>query len=252
MRKYFFGLLTGTAAIALAASAAQAADLPSRAPAPAPMIAAVPIFTWTGFYVGVNAGYGWNVNDNSDVFIPGVGFVSSGGNDGGFVGGGQIGYNYQIGSFVIGAEADIQWADLGGNGNDFFLGNGFVGGGGNGLDWFGTVRARAGFAFDRLLVYATGGFAYANGNNNNGCFVGATVVACGGGGDLTGWTLGGGVEWALPVNWFGSSAVTFGVEGLYVNFDSDNNNNFFNNVAFDTGGGNLEFGVVRAKLNFKF
>ena len=73
-------------------------------------------------------------------------------------------------------------------------------------DWFGTVRARAGVAFDRVLVYATGGLAYTD--------------------DNTGWVVGGGVEWALPVNWFGSSAVTFGLEGLWVSVDRDDDNNF--------------------------
>ncbi len=66
-------------------------------------------------------------------------------------------------------------------------------------DWFGTVRARAGVAFDRVLIYATGGLAYTD--------------------NYTGWVAGGGVEWALPVNWFGSSAVTFGLEGLWISFD---------------------------------
>jgi outer membrane immunogenic protein len=135
------------------AGAASAADLPVRAAPPAPIIAAVPVFTWTGFYVGVNAGFGWNTN-NESVFVPGVGLVDSG-SDGGFVGGGQIGYNYQIGSFVLGAEADIQYADLGNNNrNDLlFVTPGFVAANNNNNnDWFGTVRARAGVAFDRALI----------------------------------------------------------------------------------------------------
>jgi outer membrane immunogenic protein len=203
----------------------------------------------------VNAGYGWNTNSNNNgVFVPGVGFVDNGGNnDGGFVGGGQLGYNWQIGSFVIGAEADIQWADIGNNNNNLFVpGVGFVAGGNNnGMDWFGTVRARAGVAFDRFLVYATGGFAYSD-NNRNSVFV-PGVGFVDNGGSNTGWTVGGGVEWALPVNWFGSSAVTFGVEGLYVNLGHNNNDNvLLNNVAFDNNRRDNEFGVVRAKLNFKF
>jgi len=222
MKKLALLLLTGTAGIALAASAASAADLPIRSAPPAPVIAAVPIFTWTGFYVGANAGVGWNTNDDNDVlFVPDVGFISPGSNDDAvFVGGGQIGYNYQIGAFVLGAEADLQWADVG---NRF---------GSDSNDWFGTVRARAGVAFDRVLVYATGGFAFSD--------------------DPTGWSVGGGVEWALPANLFGSSAVTLGVEGLYVNLDLDNNNRFVNNVVLGTGNDELEFAVVRAKLNFKF
>jgi len=225
MRKCVLHLLAGTAGIVLAASAASAADLPVRtAPAPIPV---VPIFTWTGFYVGVNAGVGWNTNSDSNVFLPGVGFVSSGGDDAVFVGGGQIGYNYQVGSFVIGAEADIQWADVSSSSNIFFPFDD------SGNDWFGTVRARAGVAVDRWLIYATGGLAYSD--------------------NTTGWTVGGGVEYALPVNWFGSSAVTFGVEGLYVNLDLDNNNFFVDPLLLaTTGSDQLEFGVVRAKLNFKF
>src|SRR3954453_2753812 len=118
-------LSAGVAAAALTVSGAFAADLPTRAPPPAPFVAAIPIFTWTGFYVGLNAGWGWR-NDNSEpvILIPGVGTPGlagtldrSGGDDGGFTGGAQIGYNYQFGSLVVGAEADIQWADTGNNQN---------------------------------------------------------------------------------------------------------------------------------------
>ena len=82
-------LLTGLAVATAVGTAAHAADLPVRSAPPAP------VFTWTGFYVGVNAGYGWNTNDD-DVVIPGVGRFEAD-DEGGFVGGGQIGYNYQIG-----------------------------------------------------------------------------------------------------------------------------------------------------------
>jgi outer membrane immunogenic protein len=170
------------------------------------------------------------------------------GNDGNFTGGGQIGYNYQIGSFVIGAEADIQWIDTDDNDAVFFPGPGnagvFVPGQfENNADWWGTVRLRAGVAFDRFLVYATGGLAYTD--------------------DNTGWTAGGGVEWALPVNWFGSSAVTLGLEGLWVSIDQDDDNNgvvgTFTpvggapvNVSLPRGDDEQDFFVARAKLNFKF
>src|SRR5689334_4971705 len=88
-------------------SGALAADLPARAAPPAPYISAVPVFTWTGFYVGVNAGYGWRNNNSNAVFLaPGVGTPGLAGtltlnnnDDGGFTGGGQIGYNYQMGAF---------------------------------------------------------------------------------------------------------------------------------------------------------
>jgi len=239
----------------LAAAAASAADLPARAAPPAPVLAA-PIFTWTGFYGGINVGWGWRSDDSSSVFVngaaptPGTLFFDSN-DDGGFVGGAQIGYNYQIGSFVIGLETDIQWADTDQDVRVRFEPAGapgtFVPGDfRNDLsDWFGTVRARAGVAFDRVLIYATAGLAYSD--------------------DNTGWTAGGGVEWALPVNWFGSSAVTFGLEGLWLSFDEDNDNGGFVGTFRPAGGGPVEdvfapdfgnddndFFVARAKLNFKF
>src|SRR3954470_8439400 len=93
-------LLSSVALLSLTAGAF-AADLPSRR-APAPMIAAVPLFTWTGFYVGVNAGYGWNNNDHTVVTPAGTVLAVTGQDDGGFVGGAQVGYNYQFGSFVVG------------------------------------------------------------------------------------------------------------------------------------------------------
>jgi outer membrane immunogenic protein len=246
-----------------------------------PVVAAVPVFTWTGFYVGLNAGWGSRDNGDDTIFVPAGTFLppfdtvegilsGNGGNNDGFVGGGQIGYNFQFGSFVVGAEADIQWADFGGDNNVLFVPAGFpptfvaAGGRGQSIDWFGTVRARAGFAFDRALIYATGGFAYASGGDGNNCgFIGAAGF-CSNDDTRTGWTIGAGVEYALPVNWFGSSAVTFGLEGLWVSFDEDNGNNGFVGTVVTPGGvvtpvfvannndNNNDFWVVRAKLNFKF
>ena len=200
-------LLSSVALLGLATGAV-AADLPSRR-APAPIIAAAPIFTWTGFYVGVNAGYGWS-NDDFDA----VDFADDE-DDGGFVGGAQVGYNYQIGSFVVGLEGDIQYADFGREGAFVVDGTTYDV---DNSDWFGTVRARAGVAFDRALIYATGGFAFAD--------------------DATGWTVGGGVEYAFTNN------LSAKIEGLYVNLDHDDNF-----AGFD---GETDFGVIRAGLNFRF
>ena len=193
------------------AGAASAADLPVRAAPPAPIIAAAPIFTWTGFYVGVNAGYGWS-NDDFDAVD-----LADEDDDGGFVGGAQVGYNYQIGSFVVGLEGDIQYADFGRDGAFDLDRDGVSDGVFDSSDWFGTVRARAGVAFDRALIYATGGFAFADGAN--------------------GWTVGGGLEYAFTNN------LSAKIEGLYVNFEED-----------DIAGYEFEndFGVIRAGLNFRF
>jgi outer membrane immunogenic protein len=248
------------------AGAASAADLPVRAAPPAPIIAAVPIFTWTGFYVGVNAGYGWHNDDsNASIGVPAgavgvgspAGTITFGDSEGdGFVGGGQIGYNYQMGSFVFGVETDIQFADLGGSDGTAvypaawdayaFRPAGVAGG----VDWFGTVRARAGVAFDRALIYATGGFAYGGGDDNNDFFSNDDDIR-------TGWTLGGGVEYAFTNN------LTGGLEGLWVNLDNDKTTYVGSSVPFagadrrtvDAPGSRdseSEFFLVRAKLNYKF
>jgi outer membrane immunogenic protein len=263
MRKCVLSLLAGTACVALTAATASAADLPTREAPPAPFIAPAPVFTWTGFYVGVNAGWGWRDDDEESVVVsPGPGTPGFAGTlifpnseDGGFVGGGQIGYNYQIGSFVVGLETDIQWADTGDDENALFVpGPGFSGTfipgrlENNLSDWFGTVRARAGVAIDRVLIYATGGLAYTD--------------------NTTGWTVGGGVEWALPSNFMGlGSAATIGIEGLWLSFDADNDSNrrigTFTPAAVtglppvdvfrpDRGNDESDFFVARAKLNFKF
>ncbi|MCD6072726.1 MAG: hypothetical protein K0S42_3242 [Microvirga sp.] len=256
MKTRLLGLLAATALTTAGISAASAADLPVRA-APPPIIAAAPIFTWTGFYAGVNAGWGWRDDNQETVVLTGpgipgglVGTLNFGnGNDGNFLGGGQIGYNWQIGSFVIGAEADIQGIATDDNEAVFVAGPGNAGvfraGEFEGdADWFGTVRLRAGVALDQFLIYATGGLAYTE--------------------DNTGWTAGGGVEWALPVNWFGSSAVTLGLEGLWVSIDRDDDGSgLIGTFTPAAGGGPVDvflpqnndeedFFVARAKLNFKF
>src|SRR5688572_8462421 len=200
------------------AGAAAAADLPVRSAPPAPIIAAAPIFTWTGFYVGVNAGYGWSDDD-----FDAVDFADDE-DDGGFVGGAQVGYNWQFGSFVVGAEADIQYADFGREGvfnfvdedGDIFDGE-F-----ERSDWFGTVRARAGVAFGQALIYTTGGFAFAD--------------------DANGWTVGGGLEYAFTNN------LSAKIEGLYVSLDADNDFDF----DIDGFDNDVDFGVVRAGLNYRF
>jgi outer membrane immunogenic protein len=138
------------------------------------------------------------------------------------------------------------------------------------LNYFGTVRGRLGYAFDRTLIYATGGFAYGGGDSNNNDD-GLFNDNGGNGGDefKYGWTVGGGVEFAFSnFQLFGSSTMTFKIEGLYVNLSEDDNGNGNTGVQrasysrrtqvlrLPSGGGNnndeTEFAVVRAGVNFKF
>ena len=283
-------LLLASTVLAGFTVAASAADLPRRA-AP-PVFAPVPVFTWTGFYAGFNAGYGFNTQDNRAatviavpgtpavaLFGPGAGgapfssgvlaFGNGSSNDG-FVGGGQIGYNYQFtpgSGVVVGVEADAQYVDFGRNRNRFSSSSPLIPGslafnpnGLSSLDYFGTVRGRLGYAFDRTLVYGTGGFAYGSGSADRsfGGFAGNDSFR-------TGYAVGGGIEYALPtdsfLNFFRSSAVTLKVEGLYVNLDRNTRNqgafvinaaNNFPVVYSGIGRRSDEFAVVRAGLNYKF
>ena len=234
MRKSALGLLAATAALGLAASNAQAADLPSRY-SPAASYNALPVFTWTGFYAGLNAGYGWNMGD-SRFYDPTFGSIP-GRRHGGFVGGAQGGYNYQFGMFVAGVETDLQYAAVGNKGASY--GTTYYPGDSDGF--FGTIRARAGVAFDRALVYGTGGFAYGDVGGNRGI---DPVLGHHSGDEINwGWTVGGGVEYAI------TNSFTAKVEGLYVDIDTKDN--------FDRGGRvnvdrDAEFGVLRAGVNYKF
>jgi outer membrane immunogenic protein len=272
-------LLSSVALLGLTA-AAVAADLPSRRAAPAPYVA-VPVFTWTGFYVGVNAGYGFSDNDRNGLgsftAIPGsltgtpaaaayTGIVSQGAlerDNSGFVGGGQIGYNYQIGNWVVGIEADLQFADLNNSreGDRVVLTPGtipgFVGARNanfGGIDWFGTVRGRLGFAMDRALIYGTGGFAF-GGADNNVNSDGFDNWRNRNDDTRTGFAAGGGIEYAFTPNFTGK------IEGLYVNLERSRDNGFIGvdgagTPIYTTGFGrrnnDSEFAVVRAGLNYKF
>lgn len=302
MKKLLASLATFTAMTAAAA----AADLPRRV-APPPVFTPIPVFTWTGFYAGLNAGYGFNVSEdytdptvvvtNDPRVVSGpagsaAAFAFNNSKRDGFVGGGQIGYNYQFtpgSGVVVGVEADAQYADLGGRFGKastcppitsaiacaFTPGAGLTPGttvfnptGLAGLDFFGTARGRIGYAFDRVLFYGTGGFAYAS--LGGGRAVKADDFA-------TGWTAGGGVEYALPtdsfLNFFRSSAVTLKVEALYVNLDSGSSRGAYANAngtivnavppaqfIGPTGSAqlnnlstrDLEFAVLRGGINYKF
>src|SRR6266446_3880424 len=127
----------------LLAGPALAADLGKPPPAykAAPL---APVFTWTGFYLGVHGGYGWS---SSDVF--GIGVFDS--LKGGF-GGGQIGYNYQMNNFVLGIEGDGAWADI----SQSFDGANFK------FDALASLRGRLGVAFGNALLYGTAGGGWAH------------------------------------------------------------------------------------------
>ena len=138
---------------------------------------AVAVYNWTGFYIGGNIGYGWGQNTNPSIsFVdpaPPVGFdlyFAAGGNvfpnlkPAGMIGGGQIGYNWQMNQFVLGAVADFQAADIHASATVAVDPPGGLVPSlqtlSQRLDFLGTVRGKAGFALNNVMLYGTGGLAY--------------------------------------------------------------------------------------------
>jgi len=239
------------AAATFSATAAFAADLPSRKAPPA-YIPPPPVFSWTGFYGGVNIGGSWLDRYNFDAWGPawtGFGWVNAtqwnatNYSNGGVSGGVQAGYNYQLWPWLVaGVEADFQGTSISGgapsNGWGFGLAAfpGFSGGASRGVDYFGTVRGRLGVTlpgWQQFLIYGTGGFAYGEIRINHGWLGNLRGVG-------TGWTVGGGVEWAFMPNW------STKVEYLYTSIGND-----------QWGGINLSsqrvhMHTIRAGVNYHF
>jgi outer membrane immunogenic protein len=186
--KRMAGLLLASAALfALGVGQAAAAD---AVVVEEPVIVA-DVFSWTGFYVGLNAGYGWGDADHQ----PGNGGtgINDFDIDGGFAGG-QVGYNWQIDRFVIGAEADIQWSGIEGDCDPGECG--VPQSTSHEIDWFGTVRARLGYAAGEWMPYITGGYAFGDATRTTGAGGGAEADN-----GIDGWVAGAGVEWAFAPNW---------------------------------------------------
>ena len=182
MKRSFIAGYLALAALA-AAPSAQAADL-GLAPlykAPPPVTAA---YNWSGFYLGANGGGAWG---DSRWQGTGNGKVDLSGG----MAGGTAGFNWQTGPMVLGVEGDIDWSGLSGSTASAACPGGNCG---TSQTWLSTVRGRAGYAFDRFLPYVTGGLAV-------GDIRAATPGLPGGSATNTGWTVGGGVEFALPGNW---------------------------------------------------
>lgn len=254
-------LMSATAAVMIS-GAAFAADLPSRTNAPAPLtpyLAPTPVFTWTGFYVGVNAGAAFGNNDNGGVTPYGLGtptaHVSSGSTNTTFTGGGQIGYNWQSGAFVYGLEADFDY--LGNNGAGVSSVGAtpyFVALNGGNDDFLGTVRGRLGYAVDRALFYVTGGLAYGSGGGGGSVNYyptsgGPYAYTSSGNNWNVGYALGGGVEYALTQNWSAR------IEYLYV--DRSNKTTYSAPSGAPLGSyfsatNPEKDNVVRVGLNYKF
>lgn len=188
------------ATLLLASGAAFAADLPS---APAPVLKAAayaPAFSWTGLYLGGQIGYGWG-DAESSLSIPSLAnYAGASGSPDGFFGGGFVGYNYQFASnLVVGIEADINGGSLDSSNaasSNYFDITGVTAT--HELEWFGSVRARVGYAFDRFLPFVTAGYGFGSAKTTYTNAVSGERVSPSG--TVSGWTVGGGLEYAVTDN----------------------------------------------------
>jgi outer membrane immunogenic protein len=250
------------------ATSALAADLPARVYTKAPVMVD-PGYNWSGFYIGGNVGYSWGRSSDSSSYTNGAGatlFTTAGSSNlDGVVGGGQIGYNWQVQNWVWGFEADIQGTDEKGSRDltcpagiciPAIVGALFVPGGpipnalNQQIDWFGTVRARGGILVTpKVLLYATGGLAYGEVNTSE-AFGGFASFS----NDDTriGYTVGAGIEGVIGGNW------TAKLEYLYV--DLGRTSGAFATTIPAVGGGTITSNysshitdnVLRVGVNYKF
>ena len=252
----------GAVTASVISGSALAADL-----APTPYLAPPPLFSWTGFYVGIDGGFGGGVVDSDTILfqppvtvgpftlLPGsVSTLHTSNRTGGAVVGGQVGYNYQLpNSIVVGLESDGQWADVKESENeiaasttptlrftDLRIG----------LDWFGTTRLRLGYAFGRFLPYITGGVSYGQVIASASQLVSGAPGTVFGSASAThvGWAAGTGAEYAVTDN------ISLKAEYLFVQLGgvSGSEVGFALPVVGSSKTGTLGTNIVRAGLNWRF
>ncbi len=219
--------------LALLSTTAFAADLPSRRAPPVFVPPPIPVFTWTGLYIGGQAGYEFGASNAYAYDRVGTGLASRSQKANGFIGGGHVGYNFSTqslpllnsfgggfggGGLVVGIEGDADGSN--------YKSNYLLGGINNGIreDIQGSIRGRVGIAYDRVLFYATGGAAFGDLHNSyvntiNGLSDNSSHTR-------VGYTLGGGVEYAISNNW------SLRAEYRYTDYGT-----FTENLAGSTGGG---------------
>lgn len=233
--KKFIVLATALSGLLALVDSASAADM-----------AIAPAHDWTGPYIGVQGGYGWG--DTEPTYSTGGPAESADVNYDGFVGGIEAGYNWQSGSLVLGVEADSSLASIDGYEVDALVAQRpciIIGQGCSAdVDWFATGRLRVGYAMDTVMPYITGGVAlggvkgtFDSPGNACTCDVDDTTF---------GWTVGGGIEWAIDDRW------SVKAEYLYVDLGKpsiDGNNTL---ATPGVGTDNYDFSVARLGVNFGF
>jgi outer membrane immunogenic protein len=212
-----------TTAVLGSAAGVRAADLPAAPPAyKAPGAVVVPLNTWTGFYVGAQVGYGFGQSSGTQnangTFFPVVPYSID---PAGVLAGGHVGFNYQTGALVVGAEADVEASNLNGATTIFAFDQTYVFN--VKADTLASVRGRIGWAQDRLMLYGTGGVAWGHVS---------TPPLDALNGWRTGWTAGAGAEYALPRNWSARVEYHYTDLGRASSFDPNLNSTDDNKFSF--------------------
>jgi len=236
MKRFFLATVPALAG-AMAMNAANAADLPTKAP----VYKAQPIaiYNWTGFYLGVNAGVAVSQTNASTPDLRGVeGSVDRGA--AGFAGGVQGGYNWQFArQWLAGFEGDIGYLGINRSFTDFNENRAF----GFKTNWYATLRGRLGYTAGPSLFYATGGAAFVNVKNNYDLPNITPAVLASKSETAAGWTVGGGTESMLGGNWSAKA------EYLYIHAGSQN---VLNPLTREVAEFDSRFHVFRYGLNYKF
>jgi outer membrane immunogenic protein len=249
MFRFVIGAATLVAVAGQITGQAAAADLRPRTYEPPPMMQPIPL-GWTGFYLGGNVGGGWGQGD-SDFSVGAAQFGKINNSLSGFLGGAQLGYNWQSGPMVYGLETDIQYSGLRGEVDSptcpaaicgVALGAKYK----QDVNWFGTVRGRVGYADAGWLAYLTGGYAYAHLETSATGTAGAVTANFSANDMRNGWTIGAGVELMLSQNWSAK------LEYLHLDFGTDTSNLILPGLPTITDNASLTMEVVRAGVNYRF
>ncbi len=218
------------------APTAGAADLGAPLPPPQFYEPGLPSpLIWSGFYLGLQAGYGWGQTKAVTRFPVGPVEERFSYSTSGFVGGGHAGFNWQSGNLVFGLESDIEGSGIEGSGHGNLGGRHKLR-----TDWLGSFRGRLGFAQDNVLFYATGGFAY-GGVSVTRTIAGVNYKASDNW--RTGWTAGGGVEYAF------TPTATVRLEYRYTDLGQTN---FNNSTVFFADRSDITSNAVRGGVSFRF
>lgn len=236
MRYFGVALLAATT---LGIGAAAASDLPVRkAPRTAPMYSPAPVYNWTGFYVGGHIGGAWSNADISDPAVPGPTL----GNDGsGFLGGAQLGFNWQTGNWVFGIQGDMSWTGIDASASDPTVTTTTFN---YKSDWLATVTGRVGYAWNNWLLYGKGGGAWVHNKYNvTDPTVGLNATASDTRG---GWTVGTGLEYGITANW------TAFIEYDYIGLGTHTVT--LTDPTFGNGQANIrqDIQIVKGGINYKF